>query len=233
MLESSKAIIFDLDDTLVDTFSLLIVPLERKAAGLISRNAALPIAEPELFKLLIALRKSSPTSIPDVLSCLSGQLQPHILKLYNSVFDDFDISPLVIGDCIKQKIVSLRGEYHTILLTEGRISKQTEKLRWLGLEKCFDTVQIIDTNSDKTKKDYLTNFATSFSLAYGDLLVVGNRIDNEILAGLLLGTKTLWVSYGEGGAIRLPHVLKGLSGSVSSPDELATYDFASLFSGAK
>lgn len=228
MLESSKAIFFDLDDTLVDTFSLLIVPLERIAAGLISRNAALPIAEPELFKLLISLRKSSPASIPDVLSCLSGQLQPHVLKLYSSVFDDFDISPLVIQDCIKRKIVSLRGEYHTVLLTEGRISKQTEKLRWLGLEKCFDTVQIIDTNSGKTKKDYISIVASNHSLHYADMLVVGNRIDNEILAGLLLGTKTLWVSYGEGATIRLPHVSNALSDTLSHPSDLATYNFSSL-----
>lgn len=196
-----RAIVFDLDDTLVDTFESLIRPLEMLAA---SEMVSAGLGETNLAKVvetILHLRRDDPERIEEALSQVFSQLTARALEARRLVFtratpDKLKIEPVVLG-----MLRELSVRYETYLLTVGRPDFQNRKVEQLGIRSLFKGIAILPSGSEETKERWLSALVNS-GCSPSSVLVVGNRLDNEIRAGNSLGMRTVWVRRGEGSGLR-------------------------------
>jgi FMN phosphatase YigB (HAD superfamily) len=85
-----------------------------------------------------------------------------------------------------------------VLLTEGDFVVQHAKIKHLGIEPLFSDILVVDPKRGDSKLDAIERFIRHAGISPEDLVVIGNRLDNEIAAARSLGTKSIWVRAGEG-----------------------------------
>lgn len=195
-----KALVFDLDDTITDTYGTLIKQLESDAAKKIAA-AGLHSSSEKLTEHLLNLRKIDPDNI-DVRICehLPG-LSPRKLKearrLRSLAFIDPPVDHLVLKEEVRSMLDHLRDRHITYLLTAGPKDFQNKKIKQLKIQDLFYQIEVQDSAQLRsTKKDYLRSLQSRYTS--DSILIIGNRLDNEIKAGIELGMKTVWVKRGEG-----------------------------------
>jgi len=132
--EERKTIFIDLDDTIADTFGLLITPLERAAAEAICQIDDIPFSAERLTDILLELRKRTPAELRDKLAGLSTSDADRVLEARDQIFSDFSVSELTISTDVIEVIKSLTLNYKLVLVSEGREEIQKEKIRHLGAE---------------------------------------------------------------------------------------------------
>jgi FMN phosphatase YigB (HAD superfamily) len=195
---------FDLDDTLVDTFHLLIDPLERTAADAIAALLAGAVSRDDLHRELMRLHACDPTAIDGYLRGLSPPRATDVVAAHAAIFRDFDVTPLRIESAVTGMLAAL-GETHTlVLLTEGHPDLQARKVHHLGIASCFDFIDIVASNSEATKEAAIRDRIRNSGAEPAQTIVIGNRIDREIAAGQAIGTHTIWVRSGEGSGFATP-----------------------------
>lgn len=195
-----RAIVFDLDDTLVDTFGTLIKPLEMEA---VARMASAGIGESDseqIFETILRLRRDDPDRIEEALAQTFPQLGEKALAARRSVFAQASPDELQIEPAVKSMLRELSGRYDTYLLTVGRRDFQNRKLERLGIRPLFKGIVVLASGSEETKESWLSALVDS-GTPPSSVVVVGNRLDNEIRAGNRLGMKTVWVKRGEGSGL--------------------------------
>lgn len=200
----AKWLVFDLDDTIVDTFEILIRPLEAKAAALLHEHNLLTVSPEAFSEQLLELRRRNPERLYAMLGELAGEEGPAAIELHKGVFSDFSIESLIVAVEIRSMIQALRSRFTLVLMTEGRRSVQQAKIDHLDLAEVFHDILIVDPEDGETKLDVLRNYAEERRAAPDDIIVIGNRLDREIAAGRILGAKTIWVRSGEGSELECP-----------------------------
>jgi FMN phosphatase YigB (HAD superfamily) len=98
----------------------------------------------------------------------------------------------------------LRNRYELLLVTSGSPEFQERKVDHLGIRDLFQMVKVLNCGGSKTsahgrKEDVIREIIKH---PPGDVVVIGNRLDQEIRAGKQLGMKTIWVRQGEGAAMQ-------------------------------
>jgi FMN phosphatase YigB (HAD superfamily) len=195
---------FDLDDTLVDTFDLLIDPLERTAADAIGALLAGSVSRDDLHRELMRLHASDPAAIDNFLSDLSPSRAADVLAAHAAIFRDFDVTPLKIDGAVVRMLDVLRRAHTLVLLTEGHSDLQVRKICHLGIASYFDFVDIVASGSEATKEAAIRDRIRNTGAEPAQAIVIGNRIDREIAAGQAIGTHTIWVRSGEGSTYASP-----------------------------
>jgi FMN phosphatase YigB (HAD superfamily) len=199
MTERRRTTIFiDLDDTLVDTFGLLITPLEQAAAEAICRTNQIPFTVEQLTEILLELRKRNPAGLRDELRELLNSDADWILWIRDQIFADFSIDRLKISKEVVAILKTLGSDYSLVLVTEGRAKTQQQKIHHLGIFELFDEILIIDPSNGATKESIIRDYMCSRDISAYEAVVVGNRLDREIIAGNRLGIPTIWFRSGEG-----------------------------------
>jgi putative hydrolase of the HAD superfamily len=227
--QSRSAIFIDLDDTLVDTFGLLITPLEQQAASVICRCTKVPFTASQLTAILLELRTKTPAGLRDELRLLLGAAAEPALALRDRVFAEFSIDALAITPEIVALLKQLSADHVLVLVTEGRADIQKRKIQHLQIENLFDDILVIDPSTRTDKEFAINKYLHSRHMSPQQAIVVGNRLDREIAAGNRLGTVTVWLRSGEGREMspeepdtvpdavihclgNLPAVIRGLAG---------------------
>ncbi|HEX8748305.1 MAG TPA: HAD family hydrolase [Pyrinomonadaceae bacterium] len=195
-----EAIVFDLDDTIVDTFRLLIEPLELQAAAAMLPAATMEADYRQITELILQLRRDAPERVEQLLAQNLPWLTEKALKARRSVFAQASPDNLRIEPAVRQMLYELSERYDTYLLTVGRTDFQNRKLDTLSIRGLFKATTILPSGSEQTKQRWLSSLIDS---GYGaeSVIVVGNRLDNEIRAGNRLGMTTVWVRRGEGSGL--------------------------------
>lgn len=210
-----KAIIFDLDDTLVDTFTSLIVPLEMKAVREMVAAGMSEADEERVVALILQLRRDDPNSIEEILLREFPNAAGYALTARRSVLANASPDKLTIDPRVKYMIQGLSNRYDQYLVTTGPSEFQRRKIEQLGIGELFRDVVILSSDSEETKESWLGSLIhgrcqPKYHPGYypNSLIVVGNRLDNEIQAGNKLGMTTVWVKSGEGSGL-LPNSRTG------------------------
>ncbi len=195
-----EAIIFDLDDTLVDTFTSLITPLESEAADEMVAAGMGESDSSRVRELILQLRKDDPDRIEELLLEKFPQAEGKAIQARRAVFTHASPDTLQIESAVKDMLRELSMRYDTYLVTTGRTEFQNRKLDQLGIRELFKGIAVLASGSEETKESWME------SLMRGryhpqSVIVVGNRLDNEIKAGNRLGMITVWVKYGEGSGL--------------------------------
>jgi FMN phosphatase YigB (HAD superfamily) len=190
-----RAIIFDLDDTLTDTFSLLIEPLEREAAVRMAEAGAGGWDAGELAAILLRLRREKPERLEEE---LAGLVSGAAMEARRSVLAAVPAERLRLDPDVRALLMDLRRDSSLVLLTEGDPDLQNRKIDHLMLRDLFDEVIIVPSGTEPAKEEAIANLLVHRGLAPDSAVIVGNRLDREILAGERLRLTTVWLRRGEG-----------------------------------
>ncbi len=188
-----KVLIFDLDDTLLDSTE------QMRWRGIDSACSAMRAAGLDMKHPACSAQLTR-----DALKLMSvekaiGKLCKEDEKLAKAGYDayhDFDVAGITLYDGVHSLLEAFRKRYKLVLLTSGDMALQKRKIAELGLEKLFDTIRYDYRNDGGTKKDGLAWIAEHLRLKPDQCVVIGDRIDNELRYGKELGMKTVLVKVG-------------------------------------
>jgi len=192
-----KAIIFDLDDTLYDcTGSLLEASRKRAAKAMI--DAGLPCTEEEAYLLQKELSEKHGPYYP-VFNEISNkftmghELVRSALKAYNSnVVADIKLFPDVVPTLKK----FAQDKYKLFLLTTGIHERQHKKIELLGLKPYFDEIIINDQEVGLLMEDCFEAIVRKYSLSPQNVVVVGDRVREELRIAKSKGMVTVQMLHG-------------------------------------
>ncbi len=192
-----KAVVFDLDDTLYDCTGTLIEASRRRAANSLVADG-LPLGEKEALELQKNLAEEyGPTFL--VFNEIARRYKigedalDRAFRAYNS--DEVeDIEPFAD---VLPTLNSLRTQgIATVLLTSGLHKRQSTKIRLLGLEDAFDEIVINDIERGVLLSECLRYVLQKYRLRPEEMLVVGDRPQEEIRVGNDLGATTVQMLHG-------------------------------------
>lgn len=190
-----RAIVFDLDDTLVDTFSLLIEPLEREAAARMAEAGGEGLSPEDLEKIILRLRRDRPERLDEE---LAGLVSAAAMEARRSALAEVPAERLRLDPEVRALLRDLRRDASLFLLTEGESDLQNRKIEHLGLRELFDEVVIVPSGTEPAKEEAIASLLARRGLLPDEVVIVGNRLDREILAGERLHLTTVWLRRGEG-----------------------------------
>jgi FMN phosphatase YigB (HAD superfamily) len=192
-------IIFDLDDTLIDTSgSITPFALENAlhsmiAAGLYvsSYNDAL-----ELLKRINKTALSSSDAISEFIEIIDGtaeHLQIGKEKLYTDMPADVPVFPL---DGAGELLTELAQDHELALVTMGKSAIQMEKLKKAGIDSTLFSNIVV--SEDRNKKIHYKRLAEEGRYFSNEVLVCGDRIPFDLTPAKELGFKTVHMRWGRG-----------------------------------
>lgn len=196
-----KLIIFDLDNTLFDTYNQLSKPVlgdmfqRMRAAGM----------TPEQEK---ALRERYAYTGFKILADQLG-LNPDVVMVGMEAYEFMDMRHIKPYDDAKL-LLELPGE--KILVTSGIPKVQQEKVDLLGIRDYFEEVIIDDSSSPKNKEIIFERLMKEKSLKPGEVVVVGDNPDSELIGAKNLGIVSVQILRHEGMREgNYDHKIKGLA----------------------
>lgn len=200
-------LLLDLDDTLLDTSNLL-APAAHREAVLAMMQAGLPGAPDELLAERLSLSATVP---PDGLSRIQaaahGVTSPEVAEAGDRAYFDREVPPIELEAGVEPMLRRLGAERRLVLVTSGVESTQRAKVDRLGLH-WLDEQVYAPVGGIEVKQAVFTE-ALARSMQPADAcVVVGDRLDSEILAANRLGMWAIHVDRGEG-ARRYPRVELG------------------------
>lgn len=196
-------VVFDLDDTLLDTSQQLIPRATREAceamidAGLRTtveqalkacRDREVHTSRQDLFMSLV--KKFGVDEGVDGLRVAS--VGHH--AFYNRKVDE-DIS---VFPGVNELLKELRAQgYRVHLVTQGHRATQEEKIQKLGIGSAFESISHVDPSRGERKGEAFRKLMTATGAPPSHYLSIGNRVDTDISEAKDLGWKTCWMKYGE------------------------------------
>ncbi len=194
-------LIFDLDDTLLDTYGQLVPQASKEActkmieAGLatdlksclmVREELAQTESRAHLFESLVQRFGTHGTPAQDVAD--AG---------FKAFYDRKVESNISLFPGLRDMLHDLKNSYGLHLVTAGHPDTQEEKIKILELRSQFDTITIVNTFANETKLQAFEKVARVTNKDPGRHLSIGNRLDTDIAPAKQLGWSTCWVRYGE------------------------------------
>lgn len=192
-----RALIFDLDDTLIDTHGQLVQEAHWQAC-LAMHAAGLPVAPQELMQTRQRLLISHPRDeINTLLAQYYGFASEEIIRAgfetyFNPVLTQLDLLPGV-----RPLLEVWAQQFLLFLVTSGYAQTQKRKVELLNIEHLFTDIIYADIKNQQGKHEAFSQIYQQYGGNRQEYLVIGDRINNEILAGNLLGMTTVWIRHGE------------------------------------
>ncbi len=192
-------IIFDLDDTLIDT-SGSVTPFKMKECLECLVAQGLPIQDfRAAYRDLLALNEYSPRS-KDALSrfiALSGGSADLIQRMEEVLTSPLPPDFQVPTTPHAKEILEILGQAHTLaLVTGGHPPFQQEKLKKAGIDSSiFSKIHIPE---DSVKKPYYKGLFEEYSSSPSQVVVCGDRIAMDLLPAYELGFTTVHMRWGRG-----------------------------------
>ncbi len=193
MRNNVKAIIFDLDNTLYDNEFLTESVLDKVVSLMIEKGMKCNIEEGiNRFKEIINLNPNS-NKIKELAESF-GCYDENIINAGNDIYRNPDFEELVIYSDTKEVLEKLKGNYKLILISQGNFESQNRRIDILGIRDYFDEILL---SNHGMKKENFEKILNKSGFKPNQILVVGDRIDNEIKIGNELGMKTCRIMKGK------------------------------------
>lgn len=192
-------IIFDLDDTLIDT-SGAVTPFKLRECLKRFVSEGLPISDFEkAYQELLAINAKSYRSKDALVQFLKNMGgDPHLVhgaleEMSKPLPADFVIPTTPHA----KEILKTFAQSHTLaLVTGGHPPFQMEKLKKAGIDQAF--FSNIAIPEDSVKKPFYQGLIQKFSFSPQEVLVCGDRIAMDLLPAFELGITTVHMRWGRG-----------------------------------
>jgi len=193
-----KLLLLDLDDTLLDTSNLL-APVAHRGAVIAMMEAGLPGDLETLLQERLAL---SQTVAPDRLS--RAQSESHnvynveVVAAGDRAYFDRDVPPIDLEAGVEEMLRRLHSDRQLVLVTSGVEKTQRQKVSRLKLE-WLDGHFYAPVGGSKVKADaFRAALKAMPDIKPSEAVVIGDRLDSEIVAANQLGLWAVHVDRGEG-----------------------------------
>jgi putative hydrolase of the HAD superfamily len=174
-----KAVFFDLDDTLYDSTRLARMARIAALEGMI--NEGLPVSRHEGWKLLNVIVREKGSNFPNHLDLLSQKILGYkdykiltagIIAYHNTKFAN--LKPF--GDTVPTLITLRQMGKKLGIITNGKATKQWEKILRLQLEHFFDGVFISEEEGvEKPSREIFCNAISSFGVEPMESIMVDDK----------------------------------------------------------
>ena len=198
-MKKYNSIVFDLDDTLLDTSGLL-VPMASLKACQAMIDAGLQCTLEECMKMRHNLAAEfSHTEIFTQIANHYGTNQKG--KAVHDALEAFynpDIPmflPLMAG--ATENLLHLKEQYNLYLVTMGSFQAQVDKIRALQIEKFFKKIYVLNGFIGEKKEVAFLDILKNEPHGPEELLSVGNRLSSEIRDAKRVGSDTCYFAHGE------------------------------------
>jgi putative hydrolase of the HAD superfamily len=194
-------LVFDLDDTLLDTYGLLVPQASREActrmieAGLATDLETCLRAREEIAQTGGRARLFE--NLAQRFGTRAKPLADVAAAGFEAFYDRKVESTIALFPGLRDTLHDLKKTYGVHLVTAGHPETQNEKLRLLDVEAMFDTVTIVNTFNRETKLEAFRAIGEKTKGPAHRHLSIGNRLDTDIAPAKRLGWSTCWVRYGE------------------------------------
>ncbi len=192
-------IIFDLDDTLIDT-SVSITPkkLDSAFARMVAEGMSLPNEEEglEVLRRLNATAPSAREALEEFIEIYEvprAVLQVGLHEVYENYSDDIPVFPLKGA---LEVIKEFSRDHDLAIVTAGIEDQQKEKMKKAGID--FSAFRKIIVCSSKEKKLYYQKIWEQSGVAEDDVVVCGDRINTDLTPAKELGFTTVQMLFGRG-----------------------------------
>src|SRR5207253_2790096 len=143
-----EIIIFDLDDTLLETYDCLITPLEYDAVEKMCAAGLGKDVSDQMAEELLRLRKSHPENIEEMLIQRFSQIPSKAIRTRRTFLSNACKGPamrellrkIFIDHGVKRLLQNLSKDYILYLLTIGPPDFQNAKIDYLNIRYLFDKV---------------------------------------------------------------------------------------------
>ncbi len=196
-MRNIKAVIFDLDDTLYDCSGTLVEQGRRQAAKMIARITN--ISEEKAYHLQGEFEEKYGTKVNVYEKIVTLYNLPD--KYINQLLQEYirvNISNITLFSDVVDSLVQLKSrDCKLFLVTSGEEQIQKKKIDVLGLNNSyFDDILITDRNNPQAKRACFYGIIQRYNLKPGEIICVGDKIDDEIAAGKSLGIVTVMFEHG-------------------------------------
>lgn len=202
---------FDLDDTLLDTYRLL-VPRASRDASLAMIEAGLNASLSQALSVWEEHGRTHPRR--EVFSFLvehfgvreGANPQATAQRGYHCFYTRRVETDITLFEGAQALLTGLqRDGYSLHLVTSGSRATQEEKIKILGLRPYFESISHVDPTRGELKGNAFATIMRNMTsdhvppqqISPQRFLSVGNRIDTDIGEARAIGWKACWVRYGE------------------------------------
>ena len=213
-----KAILFDLDNTLIDFWSMKRRSCEAAVDAMIS--AGLGIKRDKALKILYGLYKSLGIEYQRIFQKfvqktrgkVDYRIVAHGIAAYRRIKNSYMVSfPHAIST-----LLELKREYKLAIISDAPRMNAWLRLVQLNLDDFFDVV--ITAADVRKQKQYSTPFNAALKalrVRPEDAIMIGDRVERDIITAKNLGITTCYARYGEEKPLK-----KGSSGADYEIDDI-------------
>ncbi len=196
-----KAIFFDIDDTLYDSTKLTTMARQNSIRAMI--DSGLPErSEEKLYTLLNGIIKKHGSNYgkhyDKLLEELGLEHDPKIVAAGVVAYEHTKEGYLTPFPGVIPTLLALKEKYKLGVVSNGLSVKQWEKLIDLGIHHLFDVVATSEElGYSKPQKEIFLFAVEKLGLTPSECIMVGNRLDTDILGGNVAGMKTVRLKRGK------------------------------------
>ena len=192
-------IIFDLDDTLIDTTGS-ITPLKLEQALAKMMEAGLEVGDPEkaleTLKRLDGASESASQTLLEFLEILDADQKYFEIghqEVYGPLAPDTPVFPL---EGALEVLEDLGSQYLLALVSMGKPEQQLLKLKNAGIDSTIFSKIII--SEDRDKKPHYKTILEELGFSPLQTVVCGDRVKRDLSPAKELGCKTVHMQWGRG-----------------------------------
>lgn len=195
-------LVFDLDDTLLDTYGLLVPRASRDACqAMISAGLDTDLETCLRVREELGRTGGRGDTYGEIVARFGVRGEANAADVAARGSDAF-YNRRVTGDLslfpgAREMLRDLKSRYGLHLVTASQEKTQHSKIEALKLGELFDSIHVIDYRTGRRKGDAFAAIQ-HFSKAPAEKhLSIGNRLESDIADAKRLGWTTCWVRYGE------------------------------------
>lgn len=216
-----RAIVFDMDDTLLDRDETMLrfLRAQHRRFGL--------MAECEVFcqsVLHYQLGGYGDKLLAYQNACRDVGLPRHLGKeLYDEFIENYGDDSVLI-DGVKEVLDALCGKIALGMVTNGRSRSQRGKIKGAGLERYFDVIKVSgEEGVDKPEAELFYRCLQELGCQPDEVLFVGDHPVNDVEGAAAVGMRTVWVETGRYAAPSVADLTVLHVREIFEPDGVSTF----------
>lgn len=202
MTQPFDHLVFDLDDTLLDTYRQLVPRASRDACQAMI-DAGLNTDLDQCMKFWLDHARSH--SRHEVFAQLAARFgtkdgadsRAVAKRGYNAFYNRRVESDISLFPGVADMLSTLGAKYTLHLVTSGTRATQEDKINLLQIRSMFDSIHHVDPTLGQRKRDAFSSINAQTGLKPERHLSIGNRVDTDVGEARAIGWKACLVRYGE------------------------------------
>jgi putative hydrolase of the HAD superfamily len=196
-----KAVLFDIDDTLYDSTRLTTMARMNSIKAMI--DSGLPVKdEKKVYRILNnIIKKFGPNygrHYDELLKELGVKWNPKIIAAGVVAYEHTKVGYLKPFPGVMPTLLSLKKRYKIGVVSNGLAVKQWEKLIGLGVHHLMDAVVTSEeVGFEKPSREIFDFAIKSLDVRASECVMVGDRLDTDILGGKRAGMHTIRIKKGK------------------------------------